>query len=105
MWGAAGSEARRLIEKRRIHLGTSPGSPLPNLKRKLGVTNVGLYCNSCGEFFAFGVDVPDTYDIQFTADAPLLVRCPFCEAEEPRSVDAIERLVLTEGRKRRLGTH
>ena len=93
------------MEKRRIHLGTSPDSPLPTLKRKLGVRNVGMYCRPCGEFFAFGIDIPDTYDIQFTADAPLLVRCPFCEAEDARSVDDIERLVLTEGRKRRSTAH
>lgn len=90
-----------MTDKRRIHLGTSPGSPLPTLKRKLGVTNVGMYCHPCGEFFAFGIEVPDTYDIDFTADAPLLVRCPFCEAEEDRPVGDIQRLLLTEGRKRR----
>lgn len=85
---------------RRIRLMTAPGSPLPTLKRKLGVTNVGMYCNACSEFFAFGIEVPDTSEFAFTADGPLLVRCPFCEAEENREVGDIQRFVLTEGRKR-----
>ena len=85
----------------RIRLMTAPGSPLPTLKRKLGVLNVGMYCHPCGEFFAFGVEVPETSEFEFAADGPLLVHCPFCKAEEERSVGDIERVVLTEGRKRR----
>ena len=85
----------------RIRLMTAPGNPLPTLRRKLGVLNVGMYCNPCGEFFAFGVEVPDTSEFEFTADGPLLVQCPFCKAEEERSVGEIESVNLTEGRKRR----
>lgn len=85
----------------RIRLMTEAGGPLPTLNRKLGVLNVGLYCNPCGEFFAFGVDVPETSEFEFVADGPVLVRCPFCKTEQDRSVDEIERVTLTEGRKRR----
>lgn len=87
----------------RIHLMPAPGSPLPTLNRKLGVLNVGMYCNPCGEFFAFGVEVPETSEFEFVADGPLPVRCPFCKAEEDRLVGEIERVMLTEGRKRRTG--
>ncbi|GJE55967.1 hypothetical protein EKPJFOCH_2464 [Methylobacterium thuringiense] len=89
------------MPQHRLHLATAPGMPLPTLKRRLGVTNVGLYCNACGEFYAFGVEVPDDQEIEFTADGPVLTRCPFCETEEDRRVGEIERLVLTEGKKKR----
>lgn len=86
----------------RLHLATAPDQPLPTLKRKLGATNIGLYCNACAEFFAFGLDIPDENEIEFTSDGPVLTRCPFCGAEEERRVAEIERLVLTEGLKRRV---
>lgn len=85
----------------RIHLTTAPGMPLPTLKRKLGVSNVGLYCDACGEFFAFGVEIPDDQIVEFIADGPILTKCPFCEVERDRRVADITRLVLTEGTKRR----
>lgn len=85
----------------RIRLMTAPESPLPTLNRKLGVLNVGMYCNPCAEFFAFGIEVPEISEFEFVADGPLLVRCPFCKAEEDRLVVDIERVMLTEGRKRR----
>ena len=85
----------------RVHLVTEPGKPLPTLKRKLGATNIGLYCNACGEFYAFGTDVPDENQVEFTADGPVLTKCPFCGVEAERRVAEIERLVLTEGTKKR----
>jgi hypothetical protein len=84
----------------RIRLATAPGMPLPTLKRKLGVDNIGFYCGECGEFYAFAIEVPADRVVEFTADGPVLTKCPFCKAEVDRRVSEIKRLVLTEANKR-----
>jgi hypothetical protein len=88
------------MQSHRIHLATAPGMPLPTLKRKLGVSNIGFYCSECGEFYAFAIEVPDDKVVEFTADGPVLTKCPFCKAEVDRRVSEIKRLVLTEANKR-----
>ncbi|MCJ2084619.1 hypothetical protein MKK88_01230 [Methylobacterium sp. E-005] len=88
----------------RIHVTTAPGFPLATVKRELNKTNVGLYCQHCGEFFAFAVEEPSAVALEFTADAPLLVQCPFCKQQDHRNAGEILRFPLTEGKKRRKPT-
>jgi hypothetical protein len=62
-----------------------------------------MYCNACGEFFAFAVedDRLKGHELEFTADAPILVECPFCKHQERRHIAEVRRIPLTEGNKRK----
>ncbi len=81
---------------------TTGDVPVGTVKRKIGATNVGLYCSNCAEFFAFAV-LPDgsTPLIELTADEPIRVQCPFCQHQEHRPISEVRSFRLTEGAKQR----
>jgi len=84
----------------RLHL-TTDDTPLATVPRAVGKTNIGLYCNQCGEFISFAVEPYGAPPIEFVADKPLLIRCPFCSHTEDRHVAEIRRMPLTEANKQR----
>ena len=92
----------RAMKKQIIHI-TTFDEPLPTQVRQVGVVNFGLYCR-CGEFIAFSVSEPRhaPLNVEFAAEQPILVRCPYCQGEERRQVHQIMRIRLTEQNRRRL---
>jgi hypothetical protein len=88
------------MQRHIIHI-TTVDEPLPIQVRRAGVVNFGLYCR-CGEFIAFSVSEPrqPPLNVEFAAEHPVLVRCPFCQQEERRQVHQIMRLPLTEANRR-----
>jgi ribosomal protein L44E len=75
------------------------------VKRQIGKTNIGFYCDKCGEFIAMAVSKPkDDHkinEVQFACDGPLQISCPFCQHPQKHVVSEFRTLRLTEGNKRR----
>jgi hypothetical protein len=91
----------RAMQRQIIHI-TTFDEPVSIQVRRVGVVNFGLYCR-CGEFIAFSVSEPrqPPLNVEFAAEHPVLVRCPFCQTEERRQVHQIMRVRLTEANRRR----
>lgn len=84
----------------KIHL-SGPG-PQATVKRRLGKTNIGLYCDSCGEFFALAVsETGADPSVELTADELLEFECPLCHHQQHRQVTEIGQIHLTEATKRK----
>jgi hypothetical protein len=81
----------------------SGDTPNALVKRQLGKTNIGLYCNSCAEFFAAIVleDGQDPNQLEFKSDGPIAFQCPFCQTLQKRDVSEMGAVRITEGNKRR----
>ncbi len=86
----------------KLHI-ASTDKPYETVKRRLGITNVGLYCDNCGEFFAIAIFPPDRPEpgIEFISDGLVLFDCPFCNQQQSRQVSDILQIVLTESNRRK----
>jgi hypothetical protein len=84
----------------RIHI-TASDQPLATVPRRIEQPNIGVYCNSCKEFISFAIEPPNAEPIEFVADAPLLVKCPFCQNSDHMHVAEIRRMPITEANKKR----
>jgi len=75
---------------------TAVDRPMPTVRRQVAATNTGLYCR-CGEVIAFAVTrgLPEI-ELEFIADQPIPVLCPFCGSKDHRRAEEIMQLVLTE---------
>ncbi len=89
----------------RFRIKNEPGSPLVTQSRSVGKINSGMYCNTCDEFICFAAEdakpAAQQRAIEFSADGPLLVECPYCRAREDRHVCEIRRMPITELNKTR----
>ena len=75
--------------------------PMPTVRRQEAATNVGIYCR-CGEFVAFSVMRGEpAVELEFIADQPVPVLCPYCGSKEQRHAEDIVQLVLNETNLRR----
>jgi len=93
------------MNKAFITISTDDDKPHQTVERELGRFNIGFYCVSCKEFFAFVVvqpkDEPKTEHIGFRADGPILFACPFCHREQRREISEIASFHLTAANQRR----
>lgn len=89
------------MQRQVVHI-TCFDEALSTPTRRVGVVNFGLYC-ACGEFVALSVSEPRQRpaEIEFKADQPILIRCPYCQLEVRRHVHEIRRIRLTEQNRRR----
>ena len=89
----------------RFHVRNEPDAPLVTQSRSIGKINSGLYCNRCDEFICFAAEdakpAAQQRAIEFLADGPLLIECPYCMAREDRHVCEIRRMPITESNKKR----
>lgn len=76
--------------------------PLRTVERKIGATNVGLYCSACSEFIALAVEPEgSTQTIEVTAYGPIRIECPYCQHQQYRHVANVRHLRLTAASTRR----
>jgi hypothetical protein len=87
----------------KLHI-ASTDKPYETVKRRLGITNAGLYCDKCGEFFAIAIFPPERpkVEIEFVSDGPVLFDCPLCHGRQSRQAAEIVQLVLKESNRRKL---
>lgn len=93
------------MQRQIIHI-TNFDEPLPTPTRRVGVVNFGVYCQ-CGEFIALLVSEPrqPPLNVEFVAETPVLIKCPYCQSEQRRQVRQILRVPLTEKNRRQFDQH
>lgn len=93
------------MQRQVIHI-TNFDEPLPTPTRRVGVVNFGVYCQ-CGEFIALLVSEPrqPPLNVEFVAEKPVLIKCPYCQSDQRRQVHQILRVPLTEKNRRQLDRH
>ena len=75
--------------------------PMPTVRRQVAATNFGIYCR-CGEFVAFSVVRGEpVVELEFIADQPVPILCPYCRNKEHWDAEGIVQLVLDEANLRR----
>jgi RNase P subunit RPR2 len=86
-----------------INLDSTSNVPHASVPRQMGKVNLGVYCETCEEFFALAVTDQPMFSkgVKIVAAGPVLLKCTECGHEQRRNVSDIVELTLRQTNRRK----